>query len=149
MYIYYLEFIHSKNKNVKWLFYIVMIHSLMISSLYHNFSWNDTKFSMLLIGLVFFYMKYLFSFSACTDESEYCSVVKMMKFCKFDNFRRNCCVSCTKSWRAVNEGLSQFFNVLTQYDACWRFDTMYDKATSFLLLSEASCGPLFYFVLQL
>ncbi|XP_022333976.2 protein madd-4-like isoform X2 [Crassostrea virginica] len=34
---------------------------------------------------------------ACTDESEYCSVVKMMKFCKFDNFRRNCCVSCTKS----------------------------------------------------
>lgn len=34
---------------------------------------------------------------SCTDESEYCSVVKMMKFCKFENFRRNCCVSCKKS----------------------------------------------------
>ena len=62
MYMYYLEFIHSKNKNVKWLFYIVMIHSLTISSLYYNFSWNYTKFSMLLIGLFFFTWNIYFHF---------------------------------------------------------------------------------------
>lgn len=126
-----------------WLFYTLIIVWWYL---------HDTINSLRLIVVYwnFFYMKHLFSFSACTDESDYCSVVKMMKFCKFDNFRRNCCVSCTKSWRAINEGFSHFFkNVLTQYDACWRFDTMYDKATSSLLLSEASCGPLFYFVLQL
>ncbi|XP_061172602.1 ADAMTS-like protein 1 isoform X2 [Saccostrea echinata] len=33
----------------------------------------------------------------CADKSEYCSVVKIMKFCKFTNFRRNCCLSCQDS----------------------------------------------------
>ncbi|KAK3097587.1 hypothetical protein FSP39_011191, partial [Pinctada imbricata] len=31
---------------------------------------------------------------ACIDKSKYCSVVKLLDFCRLVNFSRNCCVSC-------------------------------------------------------
>ncbi|XP_071086496.1 protein madd-4-like isoform X1 [Haliotis cracherodii] len=31
---------------------------------------------------------------SCNDESDYCSIVKLMRLCRFINFRQKCCASC-------------------------------------------------------
>ena len=35
----------------------------------------------------------------CRDESNYCSVVKMMRLCRYANFKHKCCKSCQRRRR--------------------------------------------------
>lgn len=32
----------------------------------------------------------------CVDKSRYCSLARMLKMCRYGDFRRKCCKSCTK-----------------------------------------------------
>ena len=43
-------------------------------------------------------VNFLLFLSACEDESDYCSIVKLLKMCHYSNFQQRCCFTCSEEY---------------------------------------------------